>query len=314
MITVEEVTKIFRGNPRPALDCVSLSIDEGSLCGLVGPNGAGKSTLIRLIAGLLVPSSGFVRIRGMDIAQHRQAVLALLGYVPERLAFYPYLSGGSNVELLWDLAGRPRGQAKIRSRQVLETVGLGQVADSPAGSYSYGMLRRLMLAQALVLEPKVLLLDEPFGGLDLRATRFLRSFLREFHSDGNTIVLASHMLTEIDGLCGRTALLARGKLVRYERIEDIRASLVGKYNPQFRITLREMSPDIMDIVEGLPYLKEVGKGPGFLLVTLKEGRGDLDLLLESLASAGEQVLSVEPEESMLATAIYESLNGVEDNL
>ena len=196
-----------------AVDHVSFDVRAGEVFGLLGPNGAGKTTTIRVLTTLLKPKSGSVRVFGTDVTRSRMLVRRLIGYLPQQLSIDGQLTGFENVLLFARLFDVPRPERKGRVEDVLELVGLQEVASRLASTYSGGMVRRLELAQALVNRPRMLVLDEPTIGLDPMARRSVWERVMELRSEFDmTILLTTHYMEEADELCDRVALMHRGRL------------------------------------------------------------------------------------------------------
>lgn len=209
MIEMAAARKEFRG--RVALDGLDLHVGRGTICGLLGPNGAGKSTTIGLLLGQIWPTSGRVRIEGHDVHEARRQALARVGAIFETPAFYDYLSGWRNLEILSSYTA-PTPAARIR--EVLDWVGLTGREHSTVRAYSHGMRARLALAQALLPAPQLLILDECTNGLDPAGIHEMRQTVRRLHQElGLTILLSSHLLTEVQQLCTHIAVLSRGRKV-----------------------------------------------------------------------------------------------------
>lgn len=209
LLAWEQVVKSFRG--RPAVRGVSLAVGSGEIFGLLGHNGAGKSTCFGLALGQVHADAGRVLIGGFDPATDRARALARVGAIFETPCFYDYLSGWQNLELLVALTSRPDPAAM---REVIELVGLTSRIQDPVRTYSHGMRQRLALAQALLPNPSLLLLDEPTEGLDPTGIQEMRELLLRLREErGLTIVLSSHLLAEVEKLCDRVAILHQGTLL-----------------------------------------------------------------------------------------------------
>jgi ABC-2 type transport system ATP-binding protein len=209
-----------RFGARTALDGVSMTVSRGEIVGLLGHNGAGKSTLIGMLLGQVWPSEGEVRVCGCDVARDRQGALARVGAIFESPAFYDYLSGWRNLEVL---AGYSGPTTPARLREVIEWVGLSGREDSLVRTYSHGMRARLALAQALLPNPELLILDEPGDGLDPEGTHEMRRTIRRLRDQlGLTILLSSHQLGEVEMLCDRITVLSRGRKVFEGSMDDTR--------------------------------------------------------------------------------------------
>ena len=197
-----------------ALDGVDLSIEKGELFGLLGPNGAGKTTITRILATVLLPTSGLAQVFGLDIVKGVKQIRPRIGLVfgGER-GLYWRLSGWDNLQYFADLYNVPPEVAKKRIPELLELVGLSDRANERIEGYSRGMKQRLHIARGLIHDPELFFLDEPTIGLDPLAARDLREVIRGLHQAGKTILLTSHYMFEVDALCGRVAVLNKGKIL-----------------------------------------------------------------------------------------------------
>jgi ABC-2 type transport system ATP-binding protein len=207
-----------------AVDHVDLRVPAGARFGLLGPNGSGKTTLVRMLLGLVHPTSGSVELLGRAMPRHGAEVLPRVGALVEGPAAWPHLSGPANLRLL-DAAG-PGGRRRDRRRRVqyaLERVGLGGIDRRPVRAYSLGMRQRLGIAAALLRAPELLLLDEPTNGLDPRGIGEVRDLLVALNEAGTTVVLSSHLLTEVEALCTRVGVMDAGRLVLTEDLDVLRA-------------------------------------------------------------------------------------------
>src|SRR5215218_6397536 len=214
IIKVEGLVKVFGGKvPVRALDGLDLTVERGGVYGLLGPNGAGKTTLIRVLATLLEPDRGRVRVAGIDVRHHPEQVRARIGLAGQYAAVDDHLTGRENVEMVGRLYGLPRGLARRRAGEVLEGIGLTQAADRQVRTYSGGMRRRLDLAASLVGRPRVLFLDEPTAGLDPASRHDLWALIRELVGTGTTVLLTTQYLEEADQLADRIAVIDHGHLV-----------------------------------------------------------------------------------------------------
>jgi ABC-2 type transport system ATP-binding protein len=196
-----------------AVDDVDLTVAATEIFGLLGPNGAGKTTAIRVLTTLLPAGAGSVEVFGLDVRTRKMAVRRLIGYVPQLLSADPALSGRENVALFARLFDVPRGQRRTRTAEAIDAMGLAEVADRPAATYSGGMVRRLELAQALVSSPRLLILDEPTIGLDpvARAGVWER-ILAVRAQTGMTVLVTTHYMEEAEQYCDRIALMHRGRI------------------------------------------------------------------------------------------------------
>jgi ABC-type multidrug transport system ATPase subunit len=211
-----------------AVDGVDLLVPRGAVFGFLGPNGSGKTTTIRMLLGLVTPTSGAVELLGEVVPSRAAAVLPRVGALVEGPAFHPYLSGRANLARLdaVDATADPR-TARARADTALERVGLGAAADKRFRQYSLGMKQRLGLAAALLQPRELLVLDEPTNGLDPQGTREVRTLVRELASDGTTVLLSSHLLAEIEQACSHVGIMSRGRLLRQGPIAEVGAGGVS---------------------------------------------------------------------------------------
>ncbi len=222
-IQIKGLTKDFsvgmRGVKLRAVDDLNLEIGDNQIYGLLGPNGCGKSTTIKVILGLLSASRGTCNIFGA--LSHTVKARESVGFLPEAPYFYRYLSGRELVRFYARVCGVPKGRIDQAVSDVIELVGMSEAANRRVGTYSKGMLQRIGLAQALVHDPKLVILDEPTAGVDPLGSAAIADIIRELKRRGKTILLSSHLLAQIEGLCDRVAILHRGKLVKEGRIDDL---------------------------------------------------------------------------------------------
>ena len=197
---------------KKAVDCLDLKVHEGELFSLLGVNGAGKTTTIKMLSGLLLPSSGSARIFGMDLGTQAREIKPLLGISPQETAVAPNLTVRENLELMAGIYGFSRKEAKEKAEQMMEEFSLGEVAKSRAKTLSGGWQRRLSIAMALISQPKLLFLDEPTLGLDVLARRELWRIIESLKGKV-TVILTTHYMEEAEALSDRVGIMAKGKLL-----------------------------------------------------------------------------------------------------
>ena len=212
IITVDEVSKQFRGGTR-ALDGLSLHIKPGSIYGLLGPNGAGKTTLIRILATLLRPDSGTVRVAGHDVVRDAASVRERIGLAGQFAAVDNHLTGRENIVMIGRLYGLSRREAARRTTDIVDRIHLADAADRQVKTYSGGMRRRIDLAASLVGRPQVLFLDEPTTGVDPASRQDLWQLVRDLAAEGTTVLLTTQYLDEADQLADHIAVIDHGRLV-----------------------------------------------------------------------------------------------------
>ncbi|WP_250549779.1 ABC transporter ATP-binding protein [Pseudonocardia sp. H11422] len=237
MIATDGLTKRF--GRVTGVDSVDLRVPAGVRFGLLGPNGSGKTTLVRMLLGLVHPTSGSMEMLGRAMPRHAAQVLPLVGALVESPAAWGHLSGRANLRLL-DAAGpgglrRLRRDRRARVEQAMERVGLAGIDRRPVRAYSLGMRQRLGIAAALLRAPRLLLLDEPTNGLDPRGINEMRALFTELNDAGTTVVLSSHLLSEVEALCTRVGVMDAGRLVLSQDLDVLRA-------PTGRVLLRTPDP------------------------------------------------------------------------
>ncbi|MBD2341090.1 ATP-binding cassette domain-containing protein [Calothrix sp. FACHB-156] len=209
-----------------AVDGLNLSVAAGEVFGLLGPNGAGKSTVIKMLTTLLPPSGGSATIAGYDVTHQSQAVRRAIGYVPQALSADGSLTGYENLLIFAKLYDIPSQRRQQRIHDVLEFMGLAEVAHRLVRNYSGGMIRKLEIAQSILHRPQIMFLDEPTVGLDPVARNQVWNLVQELRADyGTTIFLTTHFLEEADSLCNRVAIMNRGKVITTGSPTDLKAAL-----------------------------------------------------------------------------------------
>ncbi len=224
---IEVVGLTKRYGPVVAVDTLSLTIPGGEVYGLLGPNGSGKTTTILMLLGLTEPTSGQVRVLGDDPSRHPLAVKRQVGYLPDSVGFYDELSARDNLRYTAQLNGLARDDAEARIDEVLTRMGLRDVASRHAGAFSRGMRQRLGLADVLLKRPKVAILDEPTMGLDPEGALEFLDMIRGLKADGITVLLASHLLHQVQAVCDRVGLFHQGRIVLEGTVDALSERVLG---------------------------------------------------------------------------------------
>src|SRR5829696_6488592 len=221
MIELSALTK--RYGTFTAVDALDLDVPRGELFGFLGPNGAGKTTTLRMIAGILRPSSGTVRIAGIDISADPVAAKQKLGFIPDRPFIYEKLTGVEFLRFVAGLYGQSGEEVERRGRELLALFDLEEWQDELVESYSHGMRQKLIISSAFVHKPEVIVVDEPMVGLDPKAARTLKDLFREYTRRGNTIMMSTHTLEVAQSMCDRIAIIQGGKIRALGTMDELRA-------------------------------------------------------------------------------------------
>jgi ABC-2 type transport system ATP-binding protein len=293
MLVASGLYKKFGG--KPAIEDVSFHVKKGEIYGLLGHNGAGKSTSLGIILGMVMPDQGDVTIGGISVLKNRAQALRKVGAIFEAPAFYDYLSGWDNLKILMSYSG---GFDATAARSVIDQVGLTKRVHSKVRTFSHGMRQRLALAQALLPEPEVLLLDEPTDGLDPEGIKWFREFILKLRDErGMTVLFNSHLLAEVELMCDRVAILREGKRVFEGTVQGL-----GDETPLYEV----------DLTPWEPACQIIRNGGGEILtstrISLPHGL-DPARIVAALVAGGVQVRAFSPVRRSLEDLYMEILNG-----
>ncbi len=299
MVRLEGLRKGFRGHlgigRTVAVDGLSLEIEAGEIFGLLGPNGAGKTTTLKMMVGLLRPDRGSVRLFGLPPSD--PAARARLGFLPENPYFYDYLTAEEFLDFYGRLKGLAGRDRRERVRKTLARVGMDRDRNRPLRKCSKGMIQRLGLAQAVLAEPELVILDEPMSGLDPRGRREVRDLILSLRESGRTVFFSSHILQDAELICDRVAILDHGRVRSVGRLD----AMVSRKIRWFEVTVRGSSP------EGLPGEPLSSSGDSTLLRV-----ADVDALralLSQVAQNGGEVMSVWPQRETLEDLFLREVDG-----
>jgi ABC-2 type transport system ATP-binding protein len=220
MLEARQLTKYY--NHTLAVKNVSFTIRPGEILGYLGPNGAGKSTTVKMLTGLIEPSDGQIFYHGRTVYDDFTAFQRRIGYVPEEAHLYPHLSGREYLQLVGRLRGIERPQLEPKMDEFLRLFGLWDDRHTPLSSYSKGMRQKILLSAALLHDPELLILDEPFSGLDVTSALVLRRLLRALADAGKMILYSSHVLEVVEKICSQVLILRKGEVVAYDSIDRLR--------------------------------------------------------------------------------------------
>ncbi len=299
MLEVSHLRKRFPRAAKAALDDVSFSVKKGEIFGLLGHNGAGKSTALGIMLGLVHPNSGEVTVDGISVQNDRENALRKVGAIFEAPSFYEYLSGWKNLQVLTSLSG---GVSKAKMLEIVDWVGLSDRIHSKISTYSHGMRQRLALAQALLPQPEVLLLDEPTDGLDPDGIVEFRKSVRALRDDfGVTILLNSHLLNEVEQLCDRVAILRAGKKV----YDGVCRGLSGDQQ-RVRLGIENWQKAQPVITAAGGEIIECGRNNTRIGEISLPGSADISSLVAALVAAGVRVSEVTPRAMSLEDLYMET--------
>jgi len=295
IVEIENLTKdydvgFWRKRKVRALDGLSLTVEQGEIFGFLGANGAGKTTTLKLLMRLTFPTAGGAKILGCDIAD--VAMHQRIGYLPENPYFYDYLTAREFLEFCAELFGYPRHLRRKRAEALLSRVNLDQKSwNTQLRKFSKGMLQRVGLAQAIINEPEIVFLDEPMSGLDPVGRREVRDLIASLRQEGKTVFMCSHILSDIEVLCDRVAIMKRGKLSRSGRLQDLTQQADG----QGAVEIVATGTDEKSLALQFPM------GHSFAVSTTASGlriqvpnEQEVDEFLSCLRKAGGKLVSINP--------------------
>ncbi len=298
MIETEKLTRKF--GTRKAVEGLTLRVNAGEILGFLGPNGAGKTTTIRMLAGIIAPTSGHAMVAGIRPDQEPERLHEVIGLLPEAPGFYERLSARRNLQYFASFYSNR--DIASRAEKYLALMGLLDRRDDRVASFSKGMKQRLALARALLHEPKVLFLDEPTAGLDPEVAREFRDVIKDLSGEGRTIFLSTHNLAEAEQLSQRIAVV-RTQLVALDTPEALRQR---QFKRSIVVQLESVSDDLLEAVRGFPFVQDVQRQENRLAVALSDPDRDRPELVQHLVEAGARILEISEEKRSLEE-VYLSL-------
>ncbi len=306
MIEITKLTKRF-GN-LTAVDKLDLHIGAGDIFGFIGPNGAGKTTTMRILVTLMEPTSGTATIDGLDVRKKGKEVRRRVGYMPDFMGVYDDLKVFEYLEFFAAAFGIEYRKRKAIVEGVLELTDLVSKQAAAVDSLSRGMQQRLGLARVLIHDPKVLILDEPASGLDPRARIEIRELLRELKRMGKTIMISSHILSELEEICDRIGIIEHGQLVFGGTMDEIRPKL----GIQSKVRVKVLGDDdrATELLTALPQIQQVEKVGDYLSVTFHEGEQTDGVIARTLVTGGVDLVYLQPEQLKLDDAFLKLTKGI----
>ncbi|UCE75154.1 MAG: ABC transporter ATP-binding protein [Methanomassiliicoccales archaeon] len=309
MIETRGLTKNFNGFC--AVDRIDLTVKKGDIFGFLGPNGAGKTTTIRMLTTILSPTSGTASVCGHDIISESIEVRRLIGLMPESPGFYENMSALSILQFYAEFYGIPKNERKKKSAELLEIMGLGDFMKKKIKTYSHGMRKRVALAQALINDPELLILDEPTGGLDPQGSYSFRQMIRGLRDRGMTVFLSSHILPEVQQLCNRVGIINHGRIVAVDTIENLANRIVARGKRNIFVTGEGITAPMLDEVarlQGIMGIQPYETGINFVADSQFDLAPEINRIL---VTGGARVRSIYLSEPTLED-IFLSLTGDEE--
>ncbi|MEW6156949.1 MAG: ABC transporter ATP-binding protein [Verrucomicrobiota bacterium] len=267
-----------------ALNNLDLTVNKGDLFGFIGSNGAGKTTTLRILATFLAPSSGRAEILGHDVVRDADTVRHVIGYMPDFFGVYKDMEVTEYLDFFGACYKIPSAQREKTVNDVLELVGLSEKRGALIGALSRGMQQRLGLARVLIHDPQLLLLDEPASGLDPRARIEMMAILQELQRLGKTIIISSHILSELQTLCNRVAIIEKGRLIYSGPVQGVRDQMAA--GQIYWVTVRGDTTKALDLLKGRPEVTEAVQVDGQVKVTLKDHETDPGFLAQTIVNGG----------------------------
>ncbi len=302
-IETDALRKVYSG--RSVVDDLTLSVQYGEVFGFLGPNGAGKTTSIKMLMGLVYPTSGSARLLGRKLGDRHAR--KQIGFLPELFRFHDWLTGEEFLNLHGQLYGMTREARAKRIPEVLEMVGLADVRHKKIRAYSKGMQQRIGLGQALLNNPRLVFLDEPTSALDPLGRRDVRSILARLRSEGVTVFLNSHLLSEVEMSSDRVAIIDHGRVAAIGRVEDL---LHKDLTVEFR--LGPVDKDALDELKLVVHLDHISAGPRTSIVARASGDEEIARAVDLLARRGVAVYSVTPERRTLEDVFVDVVSGEQE--
>jgi ABC-2 type transport system ATP-binding protein len=269
MIEVSHLTKLY--GPRAAISDLNFKVGKGEIVGFLGPNGAGKSTTMKILTGFMPASDGHAKIAGYDVFDHPKEVKRNIGFLPENPPVYSEMTVSDYLEFAAEIHQVPKASVNRAVKEAIERTGLGDVRQRLIGNLSKGYRQRVGLAQALVHNPQVLILDEPTVGLDPKQIIDIRQLIKSLAGD-HTVILSSHILPEVTATCQRIIVINRGKIVAEDSIEKLTAR--ANRGSAYQLTVKKITPSGLEALQSVPGVARVSHSDSKVLIEIQAGGPD----------------------------------------
>ena len=304
LIRVQGLVKDFRPGlgirKKRVLHGIDFEVKRGELFGFIGPNGAGKTTTLKILMGLIRATEGEAQILGHDVRE--TAFREHIGFAPESPYFYDFLTGAEILDFYARLCAVPKARRKERVREVLDWVGLGHAADARLRTYSKGMLQRVGIAQAIVHDPSVVFLDEPMSGLDPVGRKEIRDLVVRLSAAGKTIFMNTHILSDVETICDRVAIIVQGRIAHQGRLD----AALANGDRQVDITFSALSPELAEEAEARFEASLSGRGER---ITLRVAHKQVNELVQVATSHGAVIEELSPVRASLEALFLDAVAG-----
>ena len=310
LITTEDLTRNF--GTLVAVDKLNIEIKEGDIYGFLGPNGAGKSTTIRMLSTLIKPTAGTACIMGHDIQKEPNRARRAIGIMPERPGFYEEMTGRKQLRFYGEFYKIPRAKLDAHIEDLMGRVGMMRFIDAAIKTYSHGMRKRLAIAQALLHDPRILILDEPSTGLDPAGVMEFRELIRSLNKDGYTIFLSSHVLPEIQQVCNRVGILRRGALVAEDTIDNLRDQLIAKSSDRITVVATGIDEAILQSIRSIEGVANADRSQWGMMVLAEKGTSVQADVNDALVKGGAKVTAFTTLEPTLEDVFLDITGGESD--
>ncbi|MBD3194493.1 MAG: ATP-binding cassette domain-containing protein [Candidatus Lokiarchaeota archaeon] len=306
IIKVNNLSKHF--DEIKAVDGIDFSVDQGEIFGFLGPNGAGKTTTIRMMTGVLKPTSGTIQIYGKNVWKNQIIIKQILGNVPEMANVYMDLTGLQNLNFIGEVYGVPKKIREKRALKLLKKFELFGRKDSLAKKYSKGMKQRLLLCMALMSNPRILFLDEPTSGLDVQSSIIIKNLIKEYNNDGMTIFLTTHNMNVANEMCDRIAIINKGKIIKMDTPENLRA-IEHEYQSIDLYLSQDIDESSLERVEGV---EEVKKIKNYYHIVVRDLDTAIFQIIDYIKANDIKIKKINTPEPSLEEVFISAINGGEN--